>query len=323
MNSFEHNGNFIEEISQVIEVLELIKKNNGIKSDIDKDIVLELIRKAYVNILKCNDAGTAEEQAKLLKEEEERNRREQEERERLEREEKARQEQLERERIAREEEERKRREQEERERLAREEKARQEQLERERIAREEEERKRKEQEERERLAREEKARQEQLERERIAREEEERKRREQEAAKTEAPQTSPELFDIFTPISEAGKSVKPENGTGKQFVKTEKKSLNDLLQEQNPEKPSLYSKIQESKIEDLAKAISLNDKFLFIKELFKNQGEDFSKAIKLLNQCSNLEEAFAELEKMKKFYLWDTVSPAYLTFCDLVRRRFL
>ena len=289
MNSFEHNGNFIEEISQVIEVLELIKKNNGIKSDIDKDIVLELIRKAYVNILKCNDAGTAEEQAKLLKEEEERNRREQEERERLEREEKA----------------------------------RQEQLERERIAREEEERKRKEQEERERLAREEKARQEQLERERIAREEEERKRREQEAAKTEAPQTSPELFDIFTPISEAGKSVKPENGTGKQFVKTEKKSLNDLLQEQNPEKPSLYSKIQESKIEDLAKAISLNDKFLFIKELFKNQGEDFSKAIKLLNQCSNLEEAFAELEKMKKFYLWDTVSPAYLTFCDLVRRRFL
>ena len=255
MNSFEHNGNFIEEISQVIEVLELIKKNNGIKSDIDRDIVLELIRKAYVNILKCNDAGTAEEQAKLLKEEEEGNRREQEERERLEREEKA--------------------------------------------------------------------RQEQLERERIAREEEERKRKEQEAAKTEAPQTSPELFDIFTPISEAGKSVNPENGTGKQFVKTEKKSLNDLLQEQNPEKPSLYSKIQESKIEDLAKAISLNDKFLFIKELFKNQGEDFSKAIKLLNQCSNLEEAFAELEKMKKFYLWDTVSPAYLTFCDLVRRRFL
>ncbi|MBP5710945.1 MAG: hypothetical protein J6W84_08250 [Bacteroidales bacterium] len=289
MNSFEHNGNFIEEISQVIEVLELIKKNNGIKSDIDRDIVLELIRKAYVNILKCNNTGTAEEQAKLLKEEEERNRREQEERERLEREEKA----------------------------------RQEQLERERIAREEEERKRREQEERERLAREEKARQEQLERERIAREEEERKRKEQEAAKTEAPQTSPELFDIFTPISEAGKSVNPENGTGKQFVKTEKKSLNDLLQEQNPEKPSLYSKIQESKIEDLAKAISLNDKFLFIKELFKNQGEDFSKAIKLLNQCSNLEEAFAELEKMKKFYLWDTVSPAYLTFCDLVRRRFL
>ncbi|MBO4231778.1 MAG: hypothetical protein J5862_00870, partial [Bacteroidales bacterium] len=165
-------------------------------------------------------------------------------------------------------------------------------------------------------------RREQEERER--REREEQQRREQEEQSTQEKQK--ELFDIFTPISEAGKSTENtlfQQDSAKQQPKPEKRSLNDLLQEKNPEKPSLYSKIQESKIEDLAKAISLADKFLFIKELFKNQGEDFSKAIKLLNQCPNLEAAFAELEKMKKYYFWDTVSPAYLTFCDLVRRRFL
>ena len=66
----------------------------------------------------------------------------------------------------------------------------------------------------------------------------------------------------------------------------------------------------------------MNDKFLFIRELFKNKGEEFSQAIQTLNNCHDIEEAFAGLEQMKKHYFWDTTSPAYLKFCDLIRRKF-
>lgn len=103
--------------------------------------------------------------------------------------------------------------------------------------------------------------------------------------------------------------------------KTEVRSLNNLLHVQM-EEHSLLSKIQKTKIDDLSKAISINDKFLYIKELFKNQGEEFSKTIQTLNQCKNIDEAFEEIEKLKKYYYWDSSSTAYLSLCDLIRRKF-
>jgi hypothetical protein len=107
----------------------------------------------------------------------------------------------------------------------------------------------------------------------------------------------------------------------KEEKKKDVRSLNDLLLEQIEDK-SLNNKFHEAKIEDLSKAISLNDKFLYIRELFKNQGTEFSKAIQTLNRCNTIEEAFAEIEKLKKFYFWDSTSEAYLSLCDLIRRKF-
>ena len=102
---------------------------------------------------------------------------------------------------------------------------------------------------------------------------------------------------------------------------TQKKSLNDLLFEQMDDS-SIGTKFQNAKVEDLSKSISLNDKFLFIKVLFNNKGEEFGAAIQKLNQCKNIDEAFAEIEMLKKYYFWDTSSTAYLSLCDLVRRKF-
>ena len=99
-----------------------------------------------------------------------------------------------------------------------------------------------------------------------------------------------------------------------------KRSLNDLLgQEDN----SLASKFQHGHIDDLSKAISLNDKFLYIKELFKGKGEDFGKAIQKLNMCENIDEAFQTIDMLKKYYSWDIDASAYLSLCDLVRRKFV
>jgi hypothetical protein len=105
-------------------------------------------------------------------------------------------------------------------------------------------------------------------------------------------------------------------------AKSEKKSLNELLTEKK-EDNSLGSKFQQAKIVDLTKAISINDKFLFIRELFKSKGEEFSTSLHRLNNCSNIEEAFNVMEELKNYYFWDTTTSAYLSLCDLVRRKFL
>ncbi len=100
-----------------------------------------------------------------------------------------------------------------------------------------------------------------------------------------------------------------------------KKSLSDYLGE-NREDNSLASRYQNSKINDLAKAISINEKFLFIRELFKDRGEEFKSAVEQLNKCTTDEAAFELLEKFRNHYFWDTSAPAYLAFCDLIRRKF-
>jgi len=101
-----------------------------------------------------------------------------------------------------------------------------------------------------------------------------------------------------------------------------KKSLNDLLMEQKGDN-SIGTNFQHGKIQDLAKAISINDKFLFIRELFKGKGEEFGMAVQKLNRCQSMEAAFDEIEIMKKYYAWDTSSAAYLALCDVVRRKFI
>jgi hypothetical protein len=119
--------------------------------------------------------------------------------------------------------------------------------------------------------------------------------------------------------------AKPQSGLlfeDLNFPKTEKKSLNDLLTEKK-EDQSLGTRFQQTFIPDLTKAIAINEKFTFIRELFRNSGVDFSNAIQKLNECENIDTAFAQMEVLKHQYLWDTTSTSYLSLCDLVRRRFL
>jgi hypothetical protein len=106
------------------------------------------------------------------------------------------------------------------------------------------------------------------------------------------------------------------------FPKSEKKSLNDLLTEKKDDQ-SLGTKFQQTYIPDLTKAIAINEKFTFIRELFRNNGVEFSNAIQKLNECDNIDDAFVFMEELKHQFIWDTTSSAYLTLCDLVRRRFL
>ena len=113
----------------------------------------------------------------------------------------------------------------------------------------------------------------------------------------------------------------PPKETPTPTQKPQQRSLNDLFNEQR-EDHSISSQYQRAKVGDLTKAISINDKFIYIKELFHNRGEDFSASIRQLNECKTMEEAFDCLEQLTQKFFWDSKSDAYLSFCDLLRRKY-
>ena len=140
---------------------------------------------------------------------------------------------------------------------------------------------------------------------------------------TEAPLVAEKI--LYDDLLEFIPDAKPKSGLlfeETDIPRYEKKSLNDLLTEKK-EDHSLGVRFQQSFIPDLTKAIAINEKFTFIRELFSNSGVDFSNAIQKLNECENIDSAFVLMEELKHQYLWDTTSTSYLSLCDLVRRRFL
>ena len=131
------------------------------------------------------------------------------------------------------------------------------------------------------------------------------------------PQPTPTPAPKSEPVQKNAPVPAPENP----IQKPQQRSLNDLFNERR-EDHSISSQYQHAKVGDLTKAISINDKFIYIKELFHNRGEDFSASIKLLNECKNMDEAFDCLEELKQKFFWDSKSDAYLSFCDLLRRKY-
>ncbi len=71
-------------------------------------------------------------------------------------------------------------------------------------------------------------------------------------------------------------------------------------------------------VEDIRKAISLGDRFLFQRELFAGNGELMNKTIDKLNALSSLEEA---QKYISKHFSWDTESQAYELFTNILKRR--
>ncbi len=324
--------NTFEQLTEILERLEIISQGNLSLPDIEKDIVLEKMRKIYAAIqsgkapkaqpevaatpekyevyqgleedvdlffdtehesytafdkVAQKDVSKQQEEQKRIAEEQ---RRKEEEQKRLAEEQRRKEEEAKR--LAEEQ----RRKEEEQKRLAEEQRRKEE--EQKRLAEEQ----RRKEEEQKRLAEEQRRKEE--EQKRLAEEQ----RRKEEEAKRNTPSDEDDLLQ-FIPKPQ---TLKPG---------TSQRSLNDLFTEKDGDH-SLGAQFQNAKVHDLTKAISINDKFTYIKELFNNKGEEFSAAITSLNQCRNMEEAFNCLEGLKQKYFWDSTSTTYLSLCDLLRRKF-
>lgn len=98
-------------------------------------------------------------------------------------------------------------------------------------------------------------------------------------------------------------------------------TLNSSLAQQMPQAVSLADKHQFDKIDDLKRAITLNQRFQFSRELFKGNNQEYEVAIDRLNN-STREEALLMLRDLRAKFDWQEESSAALDFYGLVERRY-
>jgi hypothetical protein len=91
-----------------------------------------------------------------------------------------------------------------------------------------------------------------------------------------------------------------------------------LTQYQNTH--DLSRKFQHTPLKDIFSAISLNDRFLFIKELFNNDAVLFQNTIEILNSSGSFNPAVQYLDSQ---FHWDFNEPMVQKLLDLVHRRYL
>jgi hypothetical protein len=97
-------------------------------------------------------------------------------------------------------------------------------------------------------------------------------------------------------------------------------SLNDRLKE---DKKEVVHVLKDAPVKDLRKAIGLNDKFLFINELFRGDENMYERSIKTINGFQNFAEAEFWIKRELKLKLgWVEKSEAVEHFDQVVRRRF-
>jgi hypothetical protein len=100
---------------------------------------------------------------------------------------------------------------------------------------------------------------------------------------------------------------------------SDKKSVND----QAKSSKSVLDYHQNSRIEGITGAISLNQRFLFTNNLFGGNIQAFSHALEELELCKDFSEAKELiLKKYVPRYMWDITGAEAEEFIDIIKRRF-
>ena len=100
----------------------------------------------------------------------------------------------------------------------------------------------------------------------------------------------------------------------------EPESLNDKLR---MGKTELLEVLKETPVKDLRKAIGINDRFVFISDLFRGDEAVYERSIKTINSFNIYAEAEYWINRELKVKLgWDNKKESVLHFYQLVKRRF-
>ncbi len=117
-------------------------------------------------------------------------------------------------------------------------------------------------------------------------------------------------------LNDAAKKKKEINET----ISGNAASLNDKLKQS---KIDLGDTLTEIPIRDLKKAIGINDRFLYINDLFRGDENMYERSIKTINSFSILPEAEYWIQRELKVKLgWDDSNETVKQFTQLVKRRF-
>jgi hypothetical protein len=81
----------------------------------------------------------------------------------------------------------------------------------------------------------------------------------------------------------------------------------------------IAKKMQTRPLKDISSAISLNEKYVFIKELFNNNANLYESTIEKLNNAFDFNEAIRYLDQR---FEWDFDEEEVQKLLELVRRRY-
>jgi hypothetical protein len=116
-------------------------------------------------------------------------------------------------------------------------------------------------------------------------------------------------------------SHQPNNREINDLIGNTNTSINDKLKTTNP--AELGAVLKSSPVKELRKAIGVNDRFVFINELFRGDEAMYERSIKTINNFRIFPEAQYWMERELKIKLgWDDSREIVQHFYQLVKRRF-
>jgi hypothetical protein len=135
----------------------------------------------------------------------------------------------------------------------------------------------------------------------------------QEETENKKPDLESESKDDDDMLEEEIEKVEAVSRLGDSFLKG--KSVNDLINDHN----KLEFKLSNRPVNSIQSAIGINDRFLYIRELFDGDNQKFLEALKALDSKQNIKEA---VDYLRNNYRWKR-NETSLKFVNLVKRRFL
>lgn len=133
-----------------------------------------------------------------------------------------------------------------------------------------------------------------------------------------------DLPSSVTPVQNLDAKDKPlvtkEEVAKVDLFTSESTAFNDKLKEARDQ--SLGTRFRQSNPGDIKSLIAINEKFLFINELFDGDYKEYSHTIETFNTFSEKSEAFDFLDTLLKNNLWNSSSAAFLKLKETVEKRF-
>jgi len=133
------------------------------------------------------------------------------------------------------------------------------------------------------------------------------------------------LASVVAPVNESSAAIKekPVTLVGEKFV-DEKGSIYERLASIRDDK-SIGTKMQYKPVASIKEAIGINEKFLFINELFGGDINAYNNAVSILNSCNSILEAFDLLNQYTTQFNWDGQRSGETIdrFANLVQRRYM
>ena len=127
-----------------------------------------------------------------------------------------------------------------------------------------------------------------------------------------------------TPIQEEKEEVEsseiPLEMINLDLFTSEPITFNEKLKEAREQ--SLGPRFKQPNPGDIKSIININDKFLFINELFDGDYKEYTHTIEIFNNFDDKGEAFEFLDSLLKNNLWNSTSPAFLKLKEILEKRF-